>query len=591
MSLALLAVVSTPVAAQDPPAARPNIVLIMTDDQGYGDFGFAGNPVLRTPNLDRMAAEGTRVEPFYVSPVCAPTRAALMTGRYPYRTRALDTYVGRAMLDPEEVTLAELLRAHGYATGIFGKWHLGDAYPMRPQDQGFGEVLVHRGGGIGQPSDPEGGEGRYTDPILQHNGVETRFEGYCTDVYFDRALAWMSAQRDAGRPFFAYIPTNAPHGPFHDLPSGGLESMAGRDLSNASFADDRGHPLRAAGSGELDRRARIYAMIENIDTNVGKVLDALDRSGQSESTMVLFLTDNGPNGPRYNGGFADHKSSVREGGIRTPFLARWPGRLEAGRVVDRIGAHIDVVPTLLEACGLPAATTPALDGRSLWPWMVGTADGGSPADDPRSLVIQVHRGNEPQPFHHMMVRQGRWKLVRASGFGRERPPVGSPFELFDLATDPFEQRDLADERPAEVARLMQAYLAWWEDVSRTRPDNWAPPRIIVGADAELQTVLTRQDWRVERGGWGPDAVGEWHLDVAAAGPYTIRVRLHPRHRDGGSLRLSLGTLNLEARVDAGAGEHVWPAVDLPQGQGDLSVIHTVAGQAYGPWQVFLQRQR
>ncbi len=198
---------------------RPNVVLIMSDDQGVGDYGFMGNTVIRTPALDAMHARGGFLSRFYVSPVCAPTRASLMTGRYNYRTRCVDTYLGRAMMDTEEVTLAECLRDAGYRTGIYGKWHLGDNYPMRAMDQGFQESLLHRGGGIGQPSDPIGAEGKYTDPVLFKNGEEVAMQGYCTDIFFDAAMDFITHSVSSNNPFFTYIATNAPHGPFDDVPT------------------------------------------------------------------------------------------------------------------------------------------------------------------------------------------------------------------------------------------------------------------------------------------------------------------------------------------------------------------------------------
>ncbi|MHC4228157.1 MAG: sulfatase-like hydrolase/transferase, partial [Planctomycetota bacterium] len=295
---------------------RPNVIIVMTDDQGYGDLGVTGNPIIRTPNIDAMAARSGSMKNFYVHPVCAPTRACLMTGRYNYRTRVIDTWVGRAMMEPEETTIAEILSGAGYATGIFGKWHLGDNHPMRPMDQGFDESLVHRGGGIGQPADPPGGEGKYTDPVLLDNGKPAQFKGYCTDVYFERAAEWISKCTARKKNFFAYIPTNAPHGPFHDVPEEILERYKKMDLGNDHFPQDKGHPLPEASDEE--KRARIFAMITNIDDNMGRLFTRLDELGLSENTIVIFMVDNGPNGRRYVAGMKGSKSHVHEGGIRSP---------------------------------------------------------------------------------------------------------------------------------------------------------------------------------------------------------------------------------------------------------------------------------
>ena len=257
--------------------ARPNIVLVMTDDQGWAQVGFHGDPVLRTPHLDRLAGESVEMTRFYVSPVCAPTRAALLTGRYNYRTGVVDTYIGRALMEPGEVTVVEMLRDAGYRTGIFGKWHLGDNYPLRSADQGFQESVVHRGGGIGQPSDAPGSD--YFDPILFHNGEQKRYTGYVTDVLFDEAIRWIGA--GDGAPFFAYVPTNAPHSPYL-VPDGYREAYAARGLS--------------------DRDARIYGMIANIDDNVGRLLAHLEAHDLARDTLVIFMTDNGPTTRLYHAG-------------------------------------------------------------------------------------------------------------------------------------------------------------------------------------------------------------------------------------------------------------------------------------------------
>ena len=216
----------------------PNVVLIMTDDQGYGDFGATGNRVIQTPHLDQLATQSVQLSHFYVSPVCSPTRASLMTGRYNYRTRCIDTWIGRSMMDPNETTVAEVLQGAGYRTGIFGKWHLGDCYPMRPNDQGFHESLVHKGGGLAQPSEPLENKRRYTDPILFKNGQQVQTKGYCTDVYFDHALEFIKRSHQSNKPFFTYIATNAPHGPFHDVPGKVIDELQTK-ASGASHDHER----------------------------------------------------------------------------------------------------------------------------------------------------------------------------------------------------------------------------------------------------------------------------------------------------------------------------------------------------------------
>ena len=269
-----------------------------------------------------------------------------MTGRYYYRTGVVDTFLGRSLMYPDETTIAELLGKAGYRTGIWGKWHLGDNYPMRAMDQGFQEALVIRGGGIGQRRSPGSS---YFDPILFHNGEQVKHRGYCTDVYFDAALAWIEENRT--RPFFAYLPTNAPHGPL--------------EIDEKYVA-----PFRDLGLS--DDTAKVYGMVANIDENVGRLLAKLRELDLERDTIVIFMTDNGPRPERYNAGMRDLKGSPYQGGIRVPFFVRWPARLRAGRKVDRIAADIDILPTLLEACGVPMPPEVKLDGRSLLPLALGT---------------------------------------------------------------------------------------------------------------------------------------------------------------------------------------------------------------------------
>jgi len=516
---------------QEPSAPRlPNVVLIITDDQGYGDLGCHGNPVLKTPHLDRLHAESTRFTRFHVCPVCSPTRASLMTGRYNYRTGVVDTYAGRSMMHADEVTLAEALSRGGYRTGIFGKWHLGDNHPMRAMDQGFQEALVHRGGGVGQPSDPPGNS--YFDPVLSHNGRDEKHEGYCTDIFTNAAIAFIESNRD--RPFFAYLSTNAPHVPLQ--------------------IDDR-HvaPYRAADVSE--GAAKVYGMIANIDENVGRVLDTLARLDIERDTIVIFMTDNGgtpaEDADRFNAGLRGWKGSVYEGGIRVPFFLRWPGVAAAGRDIDRVAAHIDVFPTLLAACGIDPMEGVQVDGLNLLPLLREE----TPDWPDRNLFFQWHRGDAPEPFRQCAVLNQRYKLVDGK-------------ELYDLDRDPAEERDIAADQPERVAQMRAAYETWFADVSATR--GYAPPRILLGTPHENPVVLTRQDWRGAEG-WGAHDVGHWEVRVAAAGTYTVRLRFPAVEQAAGAL-FRLGDVALGIPLHGGEESCEFAGMALPAGDARLEAF-------------------
>jgi len=524
---------------------RPNILLIMTDDQGYGDVSAHGNPHLKTPNLDRLRGEGVRFERFYVCPVCAPTRAALMTGRYNYRTRAIDTYVGRAMMDPEEVTAAELLGAAGYRTGIFGKWHLGDNYPMRACDKGFQESLVHRGGGLVQPSDWPGNT--YFSPTLSRNGKDWKSDGYCTDVFTDAAIDFMAEKSD--KPFFCYLPTNAPHTPLE-------------------IDDKWADPFRKAGLEE--NLARVYGMVANFDWNVGRILDKLDELGIAENTLIVFITDNGPQmgghmSRRYNAGMRGAKGTVYEGGIRVPSFWRWPAALEAGKRVDTMAAHIDILPTLLEVAGVGVPGN--LDGRSLRPLLL--------QDDPqwpgRYYFTQWHRGDVPEPFRACAVVSQRYKLVNGE-------------ELYDLIEDPQEKNDLAEEKPEIVANMRKAYENWFADVSATR--GYDPPRIYVGTPHENPVVLTRQDWRgVE--GWRGEVCGFWLLNITDPGPYDVTVTFDPLDKPT-TVGFELAGAKQELPAEKGADQVVFKNLTLKTGPARLDTWLTRNNKKEGAWQVYVR---
>ncbi len=567
-----LAIFAQPTSAG--PGERPNIVLIMTDDQGYGDLGVTGNPVIETPCIDAMAGRSASLTTFYVSPVCAPTRACLMTGRYNYRTRVTDTFKGRAMMDPDEVTLAEVLGDAGYATGIFGKWHLGDCYPMRPNDQGFDQSLVHRGGGMAQPSEPIENGNRYTDAILFRNGEQVGTKGYCTDVYFDAAFGFINDSRAAEKPFFIYLPTNAPHGPYHDVPEELYRKYKSKDLT----------PVLLGRTGDADHVARIFAMIENVDQNVGRLFEKLDAAGLVDNTIVIFMVDNGPNTMRYVGNMRGMKSHVHDGGIRSPFFVHWPARLKAGTTSDRVTAHIDVMPTLLAAAGVSPPEGLQLDGRNMLPLL----EGKKTAWQNRTLVIQSHRGDTPLRYQHFAARNHRWKLLRSTGFGRETPADDVPFELYDMAADPKEKNNLYGQRPEIVAELTKAYDAWYDDVSGARTDNYGPPRIVVGTDHETTTVLTWQDWRViEPTGWGRQ--GQWLLRFA--GPHTYDVQLRwPKEMSNAKAELKIGPLTKTIEIGEATRTATFKDVAVPAGDAELLVTITQGTKKLGPYHVVLIRQ-
>ncbi|MEX0671348.1 MAG: sulfatase-like hydrolase/transferase, partial [Pirellulales bacterium] len=343
---------------------RPNIIYVMTDDQGYGDIAAHGNPVLSTPNLDRFRAQSVRLTEFHASPTCAPTRAALLTGRHEFRSGVTHTIHERERLALSAVTLLEILRRlGGYTTGIFGKWHLGDEDAYQPGQRGFDRVFIHGGGGIGQSYPGSCGDApgnTYLDPIIRSDGTFVNTKGYCTDVFFDEAIRWIDAARKSDAAFFCYL---TPHAPL-DCPTG----------SDAKYLT----PLEEVGVTDLKQRAEIakfYGMIENIDTNMGRLLARLDEWGLADDTLVVFTTDNGTaTGARVcNAGMRGQKGTVYRGGTRVPALWRWPGMLPAGMDVSAVTAHIDVLPTLCDIADveLPATVADRLEGRSFAPLLRG----------------------------------------------------------------------------------------------------------------------------------------------------------------------------------------------------------------------------
>jgi arylsulfatase A-like enzyme len=558
-------------------AERPNVIIVLTDDQGYGDFGATGNKIIETPHIDAMAKRSVLWDNFYVSPVCSPTRASLMTGRYNHRTYCVDTWLGRSMMHTDEVTIAEILRDAGYATGIFGKWHLGDNYPMRTIDQGFEESLVIRGGGLAQPADPIENNNNYTNPILVHNGHQTQTEGYCTDVYFEHAQHWIREKKLESRPFFAYIPTNAPHGPYHDVPEDLRKHYLKKDLASLI----RGKPRDL--EKEVDTLSRIAAMITNVDENVGRLFETLKETGLYDNTLVFVMTDNGPNTKRYVGDMQGNKTEVLEGGVRTPLWSHWPAKLGAGKTVyETIAAHIDLLPTIVEACEAELPDGLQIDGRSILPQLLNPEKRMAP----RPLFMQIHRGSQPQRYHNFMVRDSMWKLVHPSGFGTQTFNGEPHFQLYNLDLDPGETNNLVATMPQKFNYLKTLYDAWFDDVMSNVLTNPGPPDIIINAQHENPSVLTWQDRVAEQ--WNAGSSGHWELDFAKAGQFKIQVDM-PREfapKQDGELLLSIGDDEYKIKIQKGTPSVSFPTIHVSDGPKLLRAdMYYTDGSVEGGYQV------
>src|SRR4051812_6296862 len=344
----LLLALASPVSADaiEPTTRPPNIILVMPDDIGYGDFACLGNPIVQTPNIDRFHAESVRFTSFHVSPTCAPSRAALMTGRHEFRNGVTHTIQERERLRLDATTIAQVLKKAGYATGIFGKWHLGDEAAYQPEKRGFEEVFIHGGGGIGQTYPGSCGDApgnTYFNPALMHNGEFVQTQGFCTDIFFSHAIEWMDEKLDAHIPFFACIPPNAAHEPLSCPPA---------------------YEHRYLGKVP-PKVATFYGMITNIDENFGRVLEKLDEWGIASNTLVIFLTDNGGTAgvPIFNAGMRGAKVTPYEGGTRVPSFWRWPAAFPGGVDVPALTAHLDIFPTLTEIGGGELPKNVQLDGR------------------------------------------------------------------------------------------------------------------------------------------------------------------------------------------------------------------------------------
>ncbi len=469
---------------------RPNVVIVLSDDQGYGDFSCHGNPVLKTPNLDRLHDQSIRLTDFHVAPMCTPTRGQLLTGRDALRNGATSVCAGRSFLRRGIPTMAELFRGLGYRTALFGKWHLGDSYPNLPHLRGFDEAVYHLGWGITSMADLWLND--YFDGRFRHNGVLQQYKGYCTDVWFNLASDWLKERKQKDEPFLLYLPTNAPHGPLW-VPAKYKEPYAGKGP------------------------AAFFGMIANLDENVGKLDGLLRELGLWDDTIFIFFHDNGGTAgvQLFNAGMRGMKTTLYEGGHRAACFLRWPaGKLRPAGDIDELTEVQDLLPTLLELCGTDRGKELAFDGTSL----AGLLRGMQDKLTDRMLVVQY--GQRPTRGD-AAVLWGKWRLVHDK-------------ELYDLRTDPGQKNDVAAQH-ADVLQKMQAHYAkWWADVE-PRLDDFTP--ITIGADQENPVTLSAADWanvycdNMKNLRDGVNKNGPWHLQVDKDGLYEIGLRRWPREAD------------------------------------------------------------
>lgn len=510
---------------------KPNVILILTDDQGFGDLGYYGNPNIKTPVLDSLAGKSVRFDEFLVSPVCAPTRAALMTGRYTLRTGVHDTYRGGAMMATSEITIAELLKEVGYKTGMIGKWHLGDNYPMRPQDQGFDYALNHLSGGIGQSGDWPNTlkrDSSYFNPILWKNGKQYQSTGYCSDVFGDAALDFV--ENNKGNPFFLYLSFNAPHTPLQ-VPQEYYDMYKDVDLTEGFENDSRPFPKMHPKAYEYARK--VYGMVTNIDDNLGRLFNKLESLELDENTLVIFITDNGPQDPRYIAGMRGRKSSVYQGGVRVPSFWYYPKAFKEPRDIKTPAAHYDILPTLAEFCGAKIPEDLKIDGQSLLPLL----NKGKANLESRIINRYWHR-SAPVKFKNVSTRNNNYKLI-----AKARTPKGEDeFELFDIDKDPFELNNIVESYPEKVQEMKMDMNNWVDEMTAS-PNYLNHPKPMVGTEHENPSVLNLNDAIFTKDAILKKQTVSWEVDLAKAGNYSIAIHFYRTIEADCQLQLQIGMIN------------------------------------------------
>ena len=507
-------------------AKPPNIVYILSDNQSYYEMSCHGHAQIKTPNIDRFAKQSVEFTHLYAPPYCSPSRAVILTGQYAMRSGVFTTVAGRSILHRDKVTLPQVLKEHGYVSGIFGKWHLGFSFPYRPGDRGFDEVFIHRGGGVGQMEDHYGNT--HYDTTFIHNGKVTPCEGFSTDTLFDRAMAYVESNKD--RPFFCFVPTPVTHSPHH----GPKELVA--QLEQAGVEGDLG----------------LFAQVQNLDTNIGRMLDKLDTLGLAENTIVIYASDQGMNdrGAPHGG---NRLGIPYDPAQHVPFFIRVPGA--KAQVCERLAGMIDFFPTMLDLCGI--AIPDECDGLSLKPLILG--EDGYPQD--RNLIIQCPRGRVASKWKNSSVKTDRWRLVDGK-------------ELYDIKADPRQKSDVAAANPKVVERLRTRYEAYWASI----PDQADTlSRHLLGADECPEVMLNGMDWYEGSTPWASSHFrkpgnGKWAVSIVTDGRYEFECRHFPREADKAigktHAKIQIGDLVRETEItgDATSARFV---LDLKAGDYDL----------------------
>ncbi|MFI3322180.1 MAG: arylsulfatase [Rikenellaceae bacterium] len=585
-SLVVVAVVATTVQSCSKTAEatkKPNVIIILTDDQGLGGLACQGNPYLKTPNIDNFYAESVRMTDFHVSPLSTPTRSAIITGRYPVRNGAWATFKGRDVIARNNKTIAEIFHDGGYLTAQFGKWHLGDNYPSRPTDCGFEYSLQHRSGGVGELSDYWGNT--YFDDVYLENNTPKQFEGYCTDVWFSETQKYIEKHKDDDKPFFIYLATNAPHSPH--------------------YVDEKySAPYEYLKDDGIIQEPGFYGQIANLDENFGKLSKYLDESGVGENTIIIFMTDNGapPHTNPFVKGFSGGKGSPLEGGHRVPFFMRWrKGGFDAGRDISAMVAHVDIMPTLCSMCDVDMPKDNLQDGVDFSPILFSN----EAKLDERSIFIHHRQDSKaPDDVVGSVIMRDNWRLISGN-------------KLYNLESDRVQKENIAEGNEKLIEQLLCENRSFIEKTKELDEyQNFLPS--IAGTEHQKTTVLTIQHAIGEgKGLWESEQIAQgiqsknngYAVDFATEGKYRISVARWPRECQGTiwgvpeknpknwfkyevikpeMVKMSIGGHDYQQNISADMKEVVFD-LDMSEGKRYMSVDFVENGESYGAYYIYIEK--